>query len=81
MPTSKAGIRQLHGKVHWARDAMIHYRGADVREALDGLRKEKGDPHEGIQLQFVNPATGGPVGSTLDYAALREGPKMAAWCS
>ena len=22
-------------------DAMIHYRGADVREALDGLRKEE----------------------------------------
>jgi gentisate 1,2-dioxygenase len=50
-------------------DAMIHYRGADVREALEGLRREKGDPYEGIQLQFVNPATGGPVGSTLDYAA------------
>ena len=28
-------------------DAMIHYRGADVREALDGLRQEKGDPYEG----------------------------------
>jgi len=50
-------------------DAMVHYRGADVREALDGLRREKGDAYEGIQLQFVNPVTGGPVGSTLDYAA------------
>lgn len=50
-------------------DCMVHYRGADVREALDGLRREKGDPHEGIQLQFVNPVTGGPVGSTMDYAA------------
>jgi hypothetical protein len=28
---------------------MIHYRGADVREALDGLRREKGDLYEGIQ--------------------------------
>ena len=36
-------------------DAMIHYRGADVREALDGLRKEEGDAYEGIQLEFVNP--------------------------
>jgi gentisate 1,2-dioxygenase len=50
-------------------DAMVHYRGAEVREALDGLRNEKGSPYDGIELQFVNPATGGPVGSTLDYAA------------
>ena len=27
---------------------MIHYRGADVREALDALRSEAGDPYEGI---------------------------------
>jgi gentisate 1,2-dioxygenase len=50
-------------------DAMIHYRGADVREALHGLRLEKGDAYEGIQLEFVNPANGGPVGCTLQYAA------------
>jgi gentisate 1,2-dioxygenase len=49
-------------------DAMIHYRSADVREALHGLRQEKGDPYEGIQLEFVNPANGGPVGCTLQYA-------------
>jgi gentisate 1,2-dioxygenase len=42
-------------------DAMVHYRGADVREALDGLRREQGDLYEGIQLQFVNPVTGGPA--------------------
>ena len=48
---------------------MIHYRGADVREALDGLRKEEGDADEGIQLEFVNPVTGAPVFSTLKYAA------------
>jgi gentisate 1,2-dioxygenase len=50
-------------------DAMIHYRGADVREALHGLRGEKGDAYEGIQMEFVNPANGGPVGCTLKYAA------------
>src|SRR5262249_48416815 len=48
---------------------MIHYRGADVREALHGLRKEKGDACEGIQLQFVNPVTGSPIGTVLDYSA------------
>jgi gentisate 1,2-dioxygenase len=50
-------------------DAMIHYRGADVREALDGLRNEKGDPYEGVQMQFVNPVNGTPVGMVMDYAA------------
>src|SRR5262245_36195645 len=50
-------------------NAMIHYRGADVREALDGLRNEKGDSYEGIQMQFVNPANGKPVGMVMDYAA------------
>jgi len=46
---------------------MIHYRGADMRAALDRLRKEEGDPYEGIQMQLVNPITGGPVFSTLNY--------------
>jgi gentisate 1,2-dioxygenase len=48
---------------------LVHYRGADIREALDGLRKEKGDPYEAIQLEFVNPVTGSPIGTVLDYAA------------
>ena len=61
-------------------DAMIHYRGADVREALDGLRKEAGDPYEGIQLEFVNPVTGASVFATLNYAAqlLRPGEETRA---
>jgi gentisate 1,2-dioxygenase len=61
-------------------DAMIHYRGADVREALHGLRQEKGDSYEAIQLEFVNPANGGPVGCTLQYAAqlLRPGEETLA---
>jgi gentisate 1,2-dioxygenase len=61
-------------------DAMIHYRGADVREALHGLRQEQGDSYEAIQLEFVNPANGGPVGCTLQYAAqlLRPGEETLA---
>ena len=61
-------------------DAMIHYRGADVCEALDGLRKEAGDPYEGIQLEFVNPVTGSSVFATLNYAAqlLRRGEETRA---
>ena len=48
---------------------LIHFRGAKIREALKALSKEKGDAHEGIQMQFVNPVTGKPVFSTLDYKA------------
>jgi gentisate 1,2-dioxygenase len=48
---------------------MIHFRGARIRESLEALRKEKGDAHEGIQLEFVNPITGKPVFPTMDYQA------------
>jgi gentisate 1,2-dioxygenase len=49
---------------------MFHYRGSDVRQALDGLRHDEGDPYEAISLRFVNPATGAPLFPTLDYGAL-----------
>ena len=66
----------------WGHQAtpMVHYRGADVREALDRLRNEKGDPYEGIVMDFVNPVTGYPVFTTLNYAAqlLRPGEQTLA---
>jgi gentisate 1,2-dioxygenase len=54
---------------------LFHYRGEDVKEMLHSLRGEKGDPHEGIKVDFVNPVTGEPVFKTLNYAAqlLRSG--------
>ena len=48
---------------------MIHFRGTDIREALDGLRDEEGDAYEGIVMQFINPLTGQPVYPTMDYRA------------
>ena len=48
---------------------LFHYRGMDVLEMLHSLRGEKGDPHEGIKVDFVNPVTGEPVFKTLNYAA------------
>jgi len=56
---------------------MFHYRGADVREALAGMRHEEGDPYEAIALRFINPATGGAVFPTLDYRALMLRPSEA----
>jgi gentisate 1,2-dioxygenase len=48
---------------------MFRYRGCDIRETLDGLRGEIGDPYEGIIIDFVNPVTGMPVFPTLGYSA------------
>ena len=56
---------------------MFHYRGADVREALAGMRHEEGDPYEAIALRFINPATGSSVFPTLDYRALMLRPSEA----
>ena len=54
---------------------MFRYRGSEIRQALEELRGEAGDPYEGITVDFVNPATGGPVFPTLGYRAqlLRQG--------
>ena len=52
-----------------ATSPVFHYRGADIREALDALGSETGDPYEGITIDFVNPATGDPVFPTLGYSA------------
>jgi gentisate 1,2-dioxygenase len=48
---------------------LFHYRGAEICEMLHALRKEKGDPYEGIKVDFVNPVTGEPVFKTLNYSA------------
>jgi gentisate 1,2-dioxygenase len=48
---------------------VFHYRGAEIRAALDGMRGEAGDPYDGITVRFVNPATGASVFPTLDYSA------------
>jgi gentisate 1,2-dioxygenase len=48
---------------------LIHFRGVELRDRLHGLRKEKGDPYEGIMVNFVNPVTGKPVFTTMNYTA------------
>jgi len=48
---------------------MIHFKGSDVREALERLKAEAGDPYEGIVMQFVNPVTGRSVYPTMNYQA------------
>ncbi|MGH2568364.1 MAG: cupin domain-containing protein, partial [Bacteroidota bacterium] len=48
---------------------MVHYSGADIREALHRLRAEAGDRYEGIWIKFRNPVTGASLFPTLEYAA------------
>ena len=57
---------------------MFHFRGTEVRETLERLKGEKGDPFEGIKMQFVNPVSGKPIYPTLDYSAqlLRPGEEL-----
>lgn len=55
----------------WGHDPtpMFHFRGEDIRTALDDLRKERGDAYEGIIVQLVSPVTGKAVFATLNYCA------------
>ena len=63
-----------------ATSPMFHYRGADVRAALDDLRDTAADPYDGVSLRFVNPATGASVFPTLDYRAmLLRADETTAW--
>src|SRR5439155_26180432 len=48
---------------------VFHYRGDEIRAALDAMRGAAGDPYEAVSLRFVNPATGASVFPTLDYRA------------
>ena len=58
---------------------MFHYRGADIRATLDGLRDLDGTPWDAITVDFTNPETGGEVFATLGYSAtlLRPGEATA----
>jgi gentisate 1,2-dioxygenase len=58
----------------------VHYRGADIRAALDGLKREKGDSHEGVSLDILNPVNGAPLFATLGFGAqmLRAGEETLA---
>ncbi len=42
-----------------ATSPMFHYRGDEVRAALDGLRDETGDPYEGVTLRVCEPGDRG----------------------
>ncbi len=47
----------------------VHYRGSDIRAALEGLKGEKGDGYEGVSLDIVNPVNGAPLFATLGFGA------------
>ena len=48
---------------------MFHYRGADIRAALDGMRDVAGTSWDAVTAEFSNPASGGASFKTLGYSA------------
>ena len=48
-----------------AASPILNYRWSESRDALHALRDEKGSPHDGIMLQYINPMTGGPTLPTI----------------
>ena len=48
---------------------LMHYKGMDIKTALEELAKEDGNPYEAIQIKFTNPTDGSSVFTTLGYSA------------
>lgn len=69
----RGGIRPMfapHGRGTGVRvTPKFLYEAGDIRGALDDMAGYDGDPYEGVQVQLVNPATGGAVFPTLSYQA------------
>lgn len=47
----------------------IHYRGKDIRAALEGLKRESGDAYEGLPIDILNPVNGASLFSTLGFGS------------
>lgn len=64
-----AGLRPAAGTAA-AAHGLLHYPFASWRPALDAARAAGGvEPHDGVRLEFTDPATGGPVLPTLSAFA------------
>lgn len=50
---------------------MFVYEGSNIVAALDDLAGYEGTPYDGVQIELVNPETGGSVFPTLSYRAQR----------
>lgn len=48
---------------------MFHYKGVDIRAALDDLKGYDADPYRGVVVEVVNPENGTPVFTTISYRA------------
>lgn len=46
---------------------MYVYRWAETRSALERLRSYEGSPHDGIIMEYTDPATGEPVTPTMSF--------------
>ena len=64
-PSSYYGMTRPVGEMDAPRMPFLHYRWRDIYPSLQRLSRGSGNPHDGVALEYVNPATSGPTLPTL----------------
>jgi gentisate 1,2-dioxygenase len=64
-PGSYYGMTRPVGDISRDYMPMLHYRWRDTYPSLQILARGSGNPHDGVALEYVNPATGAPTLPTL----------------
>jgi gentisate 1,2-dioxygenase len=64
-PGSYYGMTRPVGETDVPKMPFLHYRWRDTYPSLQRLARSTGNPHDGVALEYVNPATGGPTLPTL----------------
>jgi gentisate 1,2-dioxygenase len=60
-----SNLRPTYQKHSEAFSPVLNYRWSVCRDALHGLREDKGSPFDGIIMEYINPHTGGPSLPTM----------------
>ena len=64
-PGSYYGMTRPVGEIDTPSMPFLHYRWQDTYPSLQRLARGSGNPHDGVALEYVNPATGGSTLPTL----------------
>ena len=64
-PVSYYGMTRPVGEIDTPSMPFLHYRWQDTYPSLQRLARGSGNPHDGVALEYVNPATGGSTLPTL----------------
>jgi gentisate 1,2-dioxygenase len=58
-PGSYYGMTRPVGEIDVPSMPFLHYRWQDIYPSLQRLARGNGNPHDGVALEYINPATGG----------------------